>query len=129
MFLLITFGAYNAAAMVIAEHHREIILLRIIGFSGGQVNLILLLRTYLVMLGAFLFGWISALIISTLKTRAEIFTVSGTRILMNFSWSNVVIGLGLITLCTIIGVQFSIYNRDPLKQNRDLRAAIQGRVI
>ncbi|MCJ7696140.1 MAG: hypothetical protein MUO40_12065 [Anaerolineaceae bacterium] len=129
MLLLITFGAYNAAAMVIAEHNREIILLRIIGFSGMQVKLILFIRTYLVMLGAFLFGWFSALIISTLKTRFEVLTISGTRILMNFSWSYVFAGLGLITLCTIVGVQFSIFNGDPLKHNQGLRAATQGRVI
>ena len=126
--LLITFGAFNGAAMAMAEHQREIIILRVNGFSNKKVRLFLYLRTLLVILIAFLLGWIAAGLISYFKMRMDIYSLSGVRILMQFDWRDVLTSLALTVILTALGAYISSRNNDPLKQGRDLKASFQGKV-
>jgi len=126
--LLITFGAFNGAAMAMAEHQREIILLRVNGFSNKRVKLFLYLRTLIIMLIAFLLGCIIAGAISFIKMRFDTNSLAGVRIMMQFDWRDVLTSLALTVILTAFGAYISSRNNDPLKQGRDLKASFQGKV-
>jgi hypothetical protein len=126
--LLITFGAFNGAAMAMAEHRREIILLRVNGFSNKRVQMFLFLRTLIIMLIAFLLGCIIAGAISYIKTKMEIYSLSGVRILMQFDWKDVLTSLVLTVVLTALGAYISSRDKDPLKLGHNLKSSFQGKV-
>ncbi len=126
--LLITFGAYNAASMTMAEHRLELILLRVIGFSNKAVNFILFMRTLIVMLFSFLIGWGSAILLGNLLTHANGYSFSGAPIVMDIGWKDVLMSLAMIVFLTLLGAFFSSHNRDALEQGRNLKASFQGKV-
>lgn len=126
---LITFGAYNATALVLAEHNREILLSRVIGFSGRQMAWILLTRTYIVMLMSFLVGWGAASMISILEFRHQPYSISGVIITQKIFLSDVLIAFGWISLCTLLGVLFSLLGNDPLSKETQIRGLSKGRAV
>ena len=127
--LLITFGAYNAAALALAEHQREIIMSRVIGFSGRQMTWLLLLRTYLVVYMAFLLGWLAAAIITRMSFYLNPFSMSGVMITLTFDAKDVLAAFGWMSLCTLFGVLFASLRYDPLKKGTQLRSLSKGRAI
>lgn len=127
-FILITFGAYNAAAMTLAEHRLEIILLRVLGFSNKAVYFILFLRTLIVMLISFLIGWGIAILFGNTVTQANEYSFSGVPIVMDIGWKEVLISLCIIFLLTLLGTYISSHNRDALKQGGNFKAFFQGKV-
>ncbi len=127
--LLITFGAYNAAALALAEHQREIIMSRVIGFSGRQMTWLLLLRTYLVVYMAFFLGWLAAAIITRMSFYLNPFSMSGVMITLTFDAKDVLAAFGWMNLCTLFGVLFASLRYDPLKKGTQLRSLSKGRAI
>lgn len=128
VFLLLSFCAYNAAALVMAEHQREIILLRVNGFSERQVNLILFLRTIIVMLLAFLTGFAAALLIINIMRIGNTYTLAGVRVLLHFDLKDVIVGLILAITLTAFSAFIFYFRHDPLKRSQDLRSTFMGRV-
>ncbi len=126
--LLLTFCTYNAAALVLAEHQREIILLRVNGFSVKQVNLVLFLRTTIVVLLAFLIGLLVSVLIINIKRMGDAYTLAGVQILLQFEIRDVVIGLVLSTFLTAFSAFVSLFRHDPLQRSQDLKALFMGRV-
>ena len=127
--LLITFGAYNAAALALAEHQREIIISRVIGFSGRQMAGLLLLRTYLVMSMAFLLGWLAAALITHVSFTLNPFSMSGVMIMLKFTAADVLAAFAWTSLCTVLGVIVSSLRYDPLKKGSQLRSLSKGRAV
>jgi hypothetical protein len=126
--MLITFGAYNASALAMAEHRRLLILLRVVGFSDEIVKFFLFLCTLMVMLIAYLLGLITAFVIILIKTQVDIYSFFGIRILMDFDWRDILLSLSLMILLTAFGVLISFHKHDPLRQGHDLKTSFQGRV-
>jgi ABC-type antimicrobial peptide transport system permease subunit len=60
--LAITLGTYNANSLSLTERGREIILLRMIGFTKGRVRIFLLARSLVLTLAAYILGWITAIL-------------------------------------------------------------------
>lgn len=127
--LLITFGAYNAAALALAEHQREIIISRVIGFSGRQMAGLLLLRTYLVMSLAFLLGWLAAALITHVSFTLNPFSMSGVMIMLKFTAADVLAAFAWTSLCTVLGVIVSSLRYDPLKKGSQLRSLSKSRAV
>lgn len=127
--LLITFGAYNATALVLAEHNREILLTRVIGFSNSQLSWILFARTYLVMIIAFMLGWLGAFVITSLEFSLNPYSMSGVLFTLKFTLFDVLVSFGWMSLCTLLGVLFSALWNDPLKKGSMIRGLSKGRAV
>jgi len=125
---LIAFGSYNASALVLNEHEREIALLHVVGFSTKVINGILMIRLWILLFISYFVGYVSALIYSKWYLSNLRLAISGNLIRLQITWNSFLLGAGLIFLFAVIGVWFSLRHQYTNNINTSLQKVFTGRV-
>lgn len=125
---LVAFGSYNASALVINEHEREIALLGVVGFSTKVINGILLVRLWILLFISYLIGYVCAWIYSKWYLSNLRLAISGNLIRLEITWNNFLLGAGLIFLFAVFGVWFSVRHQNVKNIHTSLQKVFTGRV-
>jgi putative ABC transport system permease protein len=125
---LIAFGSYNASALVLNEHEREIALLHVVGFSTKVINGILMIRLWILLFISYFIGYVCALIYSKWYLSNLRLAISGNLIRLEITWNSFLLGAGLIFLFAVIGVWFSLRHQYTKNINTSLQKVFSGRV-
>jgi ABC-type lipoprotein release transport system permease subunit len=102
--LIISFGAFNAATLLLMEHSREITLLRVVGFEAMHIRWLLFLRTTILMLAGFLMGCGLASGVTRVLQAGQAVAISGSILDLQVSLSTFGIGVILVLCSSILGV-------------------------
>lgn len=111
----ITFGIYNATSLSLAERTRQIVLLRVLGFTRQKVQLVLTTRALGLTLCAYAVSLTAALAIFAYQNANVVMGISDLQVSLNLSAGSVLAGLGFSMLFTLAGV--SLTTRNLLKVN------------
>ncbi len=111
----VTFGIYNATSLSLAERSRQVILLRVLGFSRQKIHLVLTARALGLTLIAYAVSLAAALAIFAYQHAYMALGISDLQVSLNLSTGSVLAGMGLSLLFTIAGV--SLTTRNLLKIN------------
>lgn len=125
---LIAFGSYNASALVLNEHEREIALLHVVGFSPKVINGILIFRLWILLFTSYLLGYGLALIYSKWYLSNLRLAISGNLIRLEITWDSFLLGAGLIFLFAVISVWFSLRHQYTKNIHVSLQKVFTGRV-
>lgn len=105
--LVITFGAYNAAWLTLAERSPEIALLQVLGFSQGNLRALLTMRLLLLSLFSYVAGLgLAAWSISRLKN-ASSWSIQGVQLALQLPLLQVLLGVALMTTFCLLGAWMS----------------------
>ncbi len=100
---VITFGVFNATHLTLAERSRELVLLRVVGFTPQAITRFLFGRALLQTLAAYWLGWgLAALAIW--QRSADSFSVHGMPVKISLSPQVLLPGLALSILFAWLGV-------------------------
>ncbi|RPI29888.1 MAG: ABC transporter permease [Chloroflexota bacterium] len=100
---VISFGIFNATSLTLAERSRELVLLRVVGFSPGAIGRFLFGRALLQTLAAYGLGWgLAALAIR--QNAAASFSMHGIQVKLSLSPANLLLGLALTVVFAWFGV-------------------------
>jgi ABC-type antimicrobial peptide transport system permease subunit len=111
----ITFGIYNATSLSLAERSRQVILLRVLGFSRQKIQLVLTARALGLTLSAYAVSLAAALAFFTYQNANTVMGISDLQVNLGLSAVSVLAGLGLSILFTMAGV--SLTTRNLLRAN------------
>jgi ABC-type antimicrobial peptide transport system permease subunit len=99
---VVTFGVYNAANLTLVERAHEIALLRVAGFTPGEVKGLLAAHFLLFTLAAFGVGWAAASLFTLWNDRVAV--IVGQAISLKIQPRHVWVGLGLTLAFALAGV-------------------------
>jgi ABC-type antimicrobial peptide transport system permease subunit len=102
--LAITFGTYNANSLNLTERSREIILLRMIGFTKGRIRIFLYARSLVLTLLAFGFGWITAMLLISYQRLHAPISIQAAPLLLELTPMTSLLGLLLAVVFSLLGV-------------------------
>ena len=106
--LAITFGTYNAVSLSLTERSREILLLRVVGFTQDKLRGFLLAHTLVLASAAYLLGWTAAFIfISYQRTHTPI-SIQAAPLVLNLSAFPTLLGFLLTVAFTFLGVWLTV---------------------
>ena len=111
----ITFGIYNATSLSLAERSRQVILLRVLGFTRQKIQMVLTARALGLTLSAYAVSLAAALAIFAYQNANVVMGISDLQVSLNLSAGSVLAGLGFSILFTLAGV--SLTTRNLLKIN------------
>ena len=111
----ITFGIYNATSLSLAERSRQVILLRVLGFTRQKIQIVLTARALGLTLSAYAVSLAAALAIFAYQNANAVMGISDLQVSLNLSAGSVLAGLGFSILFTLAGV--SLTTRNLLKIN------------
>lgn len=123
-FIIISFIAYNATALLLAEHQHETYLVRILGFSSWKLSVLLFFRTYILMLISLGLGLILGAVVPVLSVGKLRLALSGIRIGLTYSVVDVQLALVLLSVCTVVAVAISLVRNDPLLDRKMTQSLI-----
>jgi ABC-type antimicrobial peptide transport system permease subunit len=102
--LAITFGTYNANSLSLVERSREVVLLRLIGFTRGKLSSFLFVRSLVLTGMAYCMGWIAAaLFINYQQTHTPI-NIQSAPLLLRLTPTTSLVGLGLAIGFALLGI-------------------------
>jgi ABC-type antimicrobial peptide transport system permease subunit len=101
---VVSFGAYNATSLTLAERSHEIAILRIVGFSAPVVRRFLFGRALLQTLVAYGVGWALALLITQEGLVSPNISIIGVTLPLRLSAHTLLLGLALVILFAWLGV-------------------------
>jgi ABC-type antimicrobial peptide transport system permease subunit len=99
---VVTFGVYNAANLTLVERAREVALLRVAGFTPGEVKGLLAAHYLLFTLAAFGVGWGAAVLYA--RWNGKVASIGGQVITLQIQPQHVWAGLGLTLAFALAGV-------------------------
>ena len=99
---VVTFGVYNAANLTLVERAREVALLRVAGFTPGEVKGLLAAHYLLFTLAAFGVGWGAAVLYA--QWNGKVASIGGQVITLQIQPQQVWLGLGLTLAFALAGV-------------------------
>ncbi len=106
--LAITFGIYNAVSLSLTERSREILLLRVVGFTQDKLRGFLLARTLVLASAAYILGWIAAFIfIDYQQTHAPI-SIQAAPLVLNLSALATLLGFLLTAAFAFLGIWLTV---------------------
>lgn len=100
----ITFGIYNATTLSLAERSRQIILLRVLGFTRQKIQQILTVRAMVLTICAYALSLAAAAVIFALQNANSVMGYSDLQLSLVLSLSPVLTGLMLSIFFTAAGV-------------------------
>jgi putative ABC transport system permease protein len=102
--VMVTFGTYGSVYLTLSERSREIAILRAIGFSSLTIRGLLMIRSLLQVIAAFIGSWgISAFLLARFNLLSPL-TVNSLPLVVSIDAQIMGIGLGLALLFGCIGV-------------------------
>jgi len=106
--LAITFGIYNAISLSLTERSREILLLRVVGFTQDKIRSFLLAHTLVLASAAYILGWTAAFIfINFQRTHAPI-SIQAAPLVLKLSSPATLLGFLLTVAFAFLGVWLTI---------------------
>ncbi len=105
--LAVMLGTYGSVFLILSERNREITILRACGFTSNNIRALILLRTLLQLLAAYLFGYgLTALVLSVLN-KINPLTLHSIPLPVIITGKLFLSGLLLATLFGLAGVWMS----------------------
>ena len=102
--LAITFGMYNAISLSLTERSREILLLRVIGFTQEKLVGFLLAHTLVLAATAYILGWIASIIFINYQRLHAPISIQAAPLVLNLSFFFTLLGFLLTAAFACLGV-------------------------
>jgi ABC-type antimicrobial peptide transport system permease subunit len=106
--LAITFGTFNSVSLNLTERSREIVLLRIIGFSQKQLRVFLLAHTLVLSLLAYLLGWVAAYFFIAYQQVHAPISIQAAPLVLDLSPATTGLGILLTVAFACLGIWLTV---------------------
>jgi ABC-type antimicrobial peptide transport system permease subunit len=104
----ITFGTYNAISLSLTERSREILLLRVVGFTHNKLRGFLLAHTMVLASVAYFLGWMAAFIYIIYQRTHSTISIQAAPLVLNLSAIATLLGFLLTTAFAFLGVWLTV---------------------
>jgi ABC-type antimicrobial peptide transport system permease subunit len=104
----ITFGTYNAIALSLTERSREILLLRVVGFTQDKLRGFVLAHTLTLASAGFLLGWATAFIFIEYQRNHAPISIQAAPLVLHLSGPAILLGFLLTTAFAFLGVWLTV---------------------
>ena len=102
--LAITLGTYNANSLSLTERSREIVLLRMIGFTKGRVRIFLFARSLVLTLFAYSLGWVTAILFIGYQRVHTPINIQAAPLVLELTPASSLLGLALAIGFAFLGI-------------------------
>jgi len=106
--LAITFGTYNAVSLSLTERSREILLLRVVGFTLDKLRGFLFAHILALASAAYFLGWIVAFIFINYQRTHDPISIQAAPLVLNLSVLASLLGFLLTVVFAFLGVWLTV---------------------
>ena len=106
--LAITFGTYNAVSLSLTERSREILLLRVVGFTQDKLRGFLFAHILALASAAYFLGWIVAFIFINYQRTHDPISIQAAPLVLNLSVLASLLGFLLTVAFAFLGVWLTV---------------------